>query len=145
MLVTMYNRVFCVFALLAVSSAFAPQPFGMKRTTIDNLHMFNAENDKTSSTTTTPPLSETSSPQDANTVPTSLETKVDLPKNIVKDMNTGEIKEVKWVDPAMRANTNPFEMNWWGYILFGFPPILLLNDAFHFLPTEGPLSFLAKM
>jgi hypothetical protein len=27
------------------------------------------------------------------------------PRNVVKDMNTGEIKEVKWVDPAMQANT----------------------------------------
>ena len=26
-------------------------------------------------------------------------------RNVVKDMNTGEIKEVKWVDPAMQANT----------------------------------------
>jgi hypothetical protein len=26
-------------------------------------------------------------------------------KSIVRDMNTGEIREVRWVDPAMSANT----------------------------------------
>jgi len=34
------------------------------------------------------------------------------PKNVVRDMNTGELKEVAWVDPAMKANTNPFMMSW---------------------------------
>lgn len=62
--------------------------------------------------------------------------------SIVKDMNTGEIKEVKWVDPAMAANTSG-EMGILGYALVGLPAILLLNDAFHFLPTEGPLAFLS--
>ncbi|GKY92666.1 hypothetical protein MPSEU_000236600 [Mayamaea pseudoterrestris] len=56
------------------------------------------------------------------------------PRNVVKDMNTGEIKEVKWVDPAMEANTRPWEMNWWAYPLTLFPFVLLLDDAFHFLP-----------
>lgn len=32
--------------------------------------------------------------------------------NVVKDLNTGEVKEVKWVDPAMSANTNVFNMGW---------------------------------
>lgn len=26
-------------------------------------------------------------------------------KSVVKNMNTGEVQEVKWVDPAMEANT----------------------------------------
>jgi hypothetical protein len=26
-------------------------------------------------------------------------------KNVYKDMNTGELKEVRWTDPAMAANT----------------------------------------
>lgn len=34
-------------------------------------------------------------------------------KNVVKNMNSGELREVKWVDPAMAANTNPFEMSWY--------------------------------
>ena len=45
----------------------------------------------------------------------------------------------------MAANTNPLEMSWWAYILFGLPPILLLNDAFHFLPTDGPLGMLGRL
>ena len=66
-------------------------------------------------------------------------------KNVVKDMNTGEVKEVKWVDPAMRANTRPWEMNWWAYIAFGFPFLVLADDFFHFLPEDGPLGFLGRM
>ena len=57
----------------------------------------------------------------------------------------GEIKEVKWVDPAMEANTDPFNMSAWAYALVGFPMILLLNDFLHFIPEsakEGPLGFL---
>lgn len=33
-------------------------------------------------------------------------------KSVVRNMNTGEIREVKWVDPAMAANTNPLQMSW---------------------------------
>ena len=57
----------------------------------------------------------------------------------------GEIKEVKWVDPAMEANTDPFNISAWAYALVGFPMILLLNDFLHFIPEsakEGPLGFL---
>jgi hypothetical protein len=57
----------------------------------------------------------------------------------------GELEEVTWVDPAMRANTNPFELSWWAYILFGLPVVLLLDDAFHFIPAEGPLAFLNRL
>jgi hypothetical protein len=56
----------------------------------------------------------------------------------------GVSEEVKWVDPAMAANTNPFLMSWWAYILFGFPVVLLADDAFHFIPTEGPLSYFLR-
>ena len=34
------------------------------------------------------------------------------PKYVVREMNTGELKEVSWVDPAMKANTNPLMMSW---------------------------------
>ena len=40
-------------------------------------------------------------------------TPVQRPKMVAKNMNTGEIKEVKWVDPAMQANTNPLQMDWY--------------------------------
>ena len=74
---------------------------------------------------------------------TVMEEEETSPKGVYRDMNTGEIKEVKWVDPAAAANTNPFMMNWYSFLLLGIPVLLLLNDAFHFLPTEGPLSFLS--
>lgn len=57
----------------------------------------------------------------------------------------GEVKEVKWVDPAMSANTNPLKMSLWAYVLFGFPMVLLANDVLHFIPEsakDGPLGFL---
>jgi hypothetical protein len=57
----------------------------------------------------------------------------------------GEEVEVPWVDDAMRANTNPLEMSWWAYILFGLPVVLLANDFLHFLPKEGPLSFISTL
>jgi hypothetical protein len=57
----------------------------------------------------------------------------------------GEVKEVNWVDPAMSANTDPFNMSVWAYALFGFPIVLLANDILHFIPEsakDGPLGFL---
>jgi hypothetical protein len=57
----------------------------------------------------------------------------------------GEEVEVPWIDDAMRANTNPLEMSWWAYILFGLPIVLLANDFFHFLPKDGPLSFFSTL
>jgi hypothetical protein len=57
----------------------------------------------------------------------------------------GEVTEVKWVDPAMGANTNPFQISPWAVLLGGFPFILLANDIFHFIPEsmkDGPLGFI---
>ncbi|GAX17117.1 hypothetical protein FisN_5Hh503 [Fistulifera solaris] len=53
--------------------------------------------------------------------------------SIVKDMNTGEIREVKWKGPAMLANTN-LVMDWWAALLIAVPSTLILDDFFHFLP-----------
>jgi hypothetical protein len=39
-------------------------------------------------------------------------TPVERPMMVARNMNTGEVKEVKWVDPAMMAHTNPFQMDW---------------------------------
>jgi hypothetical protein len=38
--------------------------------------------------------------------------------NIVLDKTTGEVREVKWVDPAMSANENPFNMGWYVSSIF---------------------------
>lgn len=62
-------------------------------------------------------------------------------KNLAKG---GEVKKVNFYDPAMAANTNPLQMEWWAYILVIFPFMLLANDFLHFLPTEGPLAFLSE-
>ena len=62
-----------------------------------------------------------------------------------KNLSTNEEIDVEWTDNAMAANTNPFLLSWWGYIIFGLPFVLLLDDAFHFIPSEGPLSFLKQL
>ena len=62
-----------------------------------------------------------------------------------KNLSTNEEIDVAWTDNAMAANTNPFLLSWWGYIIFGLPFVLLLDDAFHFIPSEGPLSFLKQL
>lgn len=51
---------------------------------------------------------------DASVAPQILtSTPVERPKMLAKNMNTGEVKEVKWVDPAMAAHTNPLQMDWY--------------------------------
>jgi len=64
---------------------------------------------------------------------------------MVRDMTTGEMKEVKWVDPAMSANTSPFELSWYAWLAILVPGSLYLNDFFHFIPKEGPLAFLNNL
>jgi hypothetical protein len=56
---------------------------------------------------------------------------------MVKNIPTGEIKEVPFYDPDMEANTDVTMISPWAVLLFGFPTILLLNDAFHFFPNDG--------
>uniref|UniRef100_A0A7S2A382 Uncharacterized protein n=1 Tax=Trieres chinensis TaxID=1514140 RepID=A0A7S2A382_TRICV len=56
---------------------------------------------------------------------------------------TGEEYTPKWVDPALGAQTNPFQLSWWGYLLVGYVALVYLNDFVHFLPEEGPLSFIS--
>ncbi|KAL7563467.1 hypothetical protein ACA910_004652 [Epithemia clementina (nom. ined.)] len=63
--------------------------------------------------------------------------------NLVKDMNTGEVKQVQWVDPAMAANTNPFNLGW-AYVFIILPATLIANDFLHFIDPTGPLGFLTK-
>jgi hypothetical protein len=65
-------------------------------------------------------------------------------KAVYLDMNTGKETEVKWVDPAMAANSNLLDNLSWGYFFLVFPFTLLLDDVFHFLPRDGPLSFLSN-
>jgi hypothetical protein len=64
---------------------------------------------------------------------------------IIKNLPTGEIKEVQFYDPYMSANTDASYIDIWSIVLFGLPLTLLLNDVFHFLPTQGPLEQLQQM
>jgi hypothetical protein len=143
-------RILCTFVLIVgvvsfTSTTTSTQPWGRVKsfskskptTTTTSLFMFNINDDKQAPAAV------------ALQTITAIETEEDDEKsevrNVVRDMNTGEIKEVKWVDPAMRANTRPWEMSWWAYLAFGFPFIVLANDFLHFLPTDGPIGFLGRM
>jgi len=110
--------------------------------------MFSTDEDQqkssSSSSAAASPLQEISSTGPLVSV-NEMSSTAEAPKMVVRNMNTGEIKEVQWVDDAMQAHTNPLAMSWWAYPLFGFPFILLANDAFHFLPEDGPISFLTRM
>mmetsp|Transcript_8259 Transcript_8259/g.17856 ORF Transcript_8259/g.17856 Transcript_8259/m.17856 type:complete len:125 (+) Transcript_8259:71-445(+) len=53
-------------------------------------------------------------------------------KNVVKNIPTGETREVKWVDDAPTANES-FAMSW-GWIFLLGPLTLFLNDIFHIVP-----------
>eukprot|EP00565_Helicotheca_tamesis_P002657 CAMPEP_0185728852 /NCGR_PEP_ID=MMETSP1171-20130828/4262_1 /TAXON_ID=374046 /ORGANISM="Helicotheca tamensis, Strain CCMP826" /LENGTH=142 /DNA_ID=CAMNT_0028397601 /DNA_START=91 /DNA_END=519 /DNA_ORIENTATION=- len=44
-------------------------------------------------------------------------------------------------DPDAMANRE-MRLSWWGWIIFVYPTLLLLDDVLHFWPTEGPLSLL---
>lgn len=107
-------------------------------------YMFSTDDDTNRSSVTTPlkTVEEEQQSISANRMMDSSESM--RTGTVVKDMNTGKVREVKWVDPAMAANTNPFIMSPWGYFFF-FPFVLILNDFFHFLPTEGPLAFLNQI
>lgn len=143
-------RLLSLCMLVGAVVSFAPsQPWGASRPgvvqkvpiTTTSRFMFNVDdNDSKKSTTTTvsaPELKTVDTSSPTTTMETVATEQAPVVRNVVRDMNTGEIKEVKWVDPAMRANTRPWEMSWWAYLAFGFPMVLLANDFLHFLPKDG--------
>jgi hypothetical protein len=76
------------------------------------------ENESSSSTASSPstaqPLATMDEKVGSSVAPQMLtSTPVERPKMLAKNMNTGEVKEVKWVDPAMAAHTNPLQMDWY--------------------------------
>jgi hypothetical protein len=150
-----YRFLFVCFVLLtSVASAFiiAPQHCTWGRTTTAKTN-----NNKLSMTVTDESTTNAGSPLEVvsttttaadmeDTLASSSSSTTSPKKMIARNLGRGgEIQEFNFVDPYMAANTRPWEMNWWAYILFGFPFVLLLNDALHFLPTEGPLSFLTTL
>ena len=93
-------RLLTVFLLIATVASFtAPLPWSR----VTSMQQFMV--DKEQSTTEAPALQTL----DENTPTAETAAK---PKFVVREMNTGELKEVSWVDPAMKANTNPLMMSW---------------------------------
>ena len=129
-------RLLSLLWLASLASAFAPTnrpAFAMTQTSSRLLD-------------TPKPLEEVSSTMESTTTTEEEDIVGAAPKAVYKNLaRGGQIEEVQWIDPAMEANTNPLEMSWWAYILFGFPFVLLANDALHFLPTDGPLAFVAGL
>ena len=85
-------------------------------------HMFSTDGSESSSQSSTSTTVNTASPlqvvetltaADASQPAIRTSTPVERPKMVAKNMNTGEIKQVKWVDPAMQAHTNPLQMDWY--------------------------------
>eukprot|EP00541_Cyclophora_tenuis_P002834 CAMPEP_0116564074 /NCGR_PEP_ID=MMETSP0397-20121206/13104_1 /TAXON_ID=216820 /ORGANISM="Cyclophora tenuis, Strain ECT3854" /LENGTH=111 /DNA_ID=CAMNT_0004090623 /DNA_START=42 /DNA_END=374 /DNA_ORIENTATION=+ len=110
----MYCFLVLLFALIAVSSAFAPPPPPSKAwgTTIitkkveTRQFMFSAGEDEEGEA---PKALEQDNGEDTPLV----EPEKPVMKMVAKDMNTGEMKQLNFVDPDMAANTNPLTMNWW--------------------------------
>lgn len=83
-----------ILCLLSLVSSFTVQPLGMRAPT--KVGMF-SKDDKPAG------LSEMSTEDSADVMAASTMDEEKTPvRNLVKDMNTGEIKEVAWVDPAVR-------------------------------------------
>lgn len=133
------RQLFTFLLALTAVSAFAPSPRMATRLITTPLAMFSGDTENNGlETVDTTEESSMEVVQDA--------TKEENPKkSVYKNLSTGKEVEVPWFDPAMAANTNPLEMEWWAYPLIVLPFALLLDDAFHFLPQEGPLAFLQRL
>ena len=117
----------CILALLAmmVSSSYAFTASSTSRVYIPHptqRRMFSTDGNESTSPPSTSSTTNTASPLEIVGSSTNTEeaqptirtsTPVQRPAMVAKNMNTGEIKEVKWVDPAMQANTNPLQMDWY--------------------------------
>lgn len=124
----MMQRYILVLFAMMVSSSYAftasstssrvisrPEQYKLQR------HMFSTDGNESSTQPSTASTVNTASPLEVvntnveeETQPTiRTSTPVERPVMVAKNMNTGEIKEVKWIDPAMQANTNPLQMDWY--------------------------------
>lgn len=141
----MIVKLISFFLLLTEVRSFAPVPsrsaFGVATRQVGPtvLSMFSGDEPKGLEEVTTPMV-------ESNEISTEEIPAKGAPKAVYRNLaKGGEEVQVPWVDDAMRANTNPLEMSWWAYILFGLPVILLANDFLHFLPKEGPLAFISTL
>lgn len=119
-------RLFTLFTLLAAATAFTAQPWGVPSRTIATSatarFMFSSDDEAQPT-----PLTEVSADASATDDSETSSSSESAPQSAVyRNLGAGgEPMEVKWVDPAMAANTNPLSMSWWAYPLFGFPFIVL--------------------
>ena len=91
-------RLFTFFLLITVAASFmSPKPM---RSTYTKRHMV----DEQQPTAVVAPA--------LQTVDETLPPRPEPPKNVVRELNSGEVREVKWVDPAMQANTKPYILSW---------------------------------
>jgi hypothetical protein len=101
-------RLLSLVMLVAVTTAFtSPQPWVTTKsvaTSSQQRFMFSADDDTQAGVAAKPLATMDEMAVEAAPKPAI--------KNLVKNMNTGEVREVKWVDPAMAANTNPLKMSW---------------------------------
>lgn len=108
-------RLLSLCMLLAAATAFtSPQPWGTSKSVAassSQRFMFSADDDtkKADVAAAAPALATMDTPVAA----AASSAEEEQAKNFVRNMNTGELREVKWVDPAMSANTNPLRMSWY--------------------------------
>lgn len=127
------------------STRFVPSTTVMPATSSSRLYMFSGDEGEG-----VKPLAEVTAGDDddeSSTSTAAMDTNIAEPAAFAKNLGRGGgVEEVKWVDPAMEANTNPLNMSAWAYILFGLlPGVLIANDFLHFIPEsakDGPLGFL---
>lgn len=107
-------RLLSFLALLAVAKAFtSPQPWGTKSAASTAPRFMFSTDEGTESQKTEKVAVPEAKPLKSVDEPVETATPKPATTSIVKDMNTGEVKEVQWVDPAMHANTNPWQMSWY--------------------------------
>lgn len=104
-----------LLTFVAAASAFAPpsvwgsSAVGVRASTTRQF-MFSTESDAPK------PLSEDGGEGDAAPLAAAeVVGESEAKKMYAKDMTSGEVRELKFVDPAMSANTNPLQMNWWAW------------------------------
>jgi len=146
-------RALVCLLIVACATAFAPispsrpTSWGVASRNMAPLAMFSGDNPKgleevndAKSTTVMESSATTTTTEDESSSSST------APKAVYRNLaRGGEVTEVPWVDTEMAANTRPWEMSWWAYILWVGPIVLLANDFLHFLPKEGPLAFLGNL
>lgn len=103
-MVQVLHSLFYVLALVASTSSFSIQP-GFRQS-LTRSYLFSTDEGSSASTPSPARALETVvDGEDAPSVVVAATTEVTEEKNFVRNMNTGEIIEVKWKDPAMEAHT----------------------------------------